>query len=140
MAPYVMPEGTNDVHVAGWTIVRVGGRLDAATAPGALAEHVGALLTQDAHVVIDLRHGEGDPLDLSPTIRSLADQAAAAGAELVVVAVDEAARTALRRGGVPAVYESLDAALHVATPVLREAEAAAAPAPVAPGADDALRP
>ena len=131
------PGRLSDVHLAGWTIVRVAEDLDAAGIDE-LAGHVEPELTHGAQVAVDLRAAHLDPATGPEAIRGLAATAERMGARLVVVEADEAEREALRAAGIDEVYESLDAALHVTSPTLIEAESPPPPRPLAPASGDAI--
>jgi anti-anti-sigma regulatory factor len=126
-----------EVHVGDWTIVQVAGDLDT---PGAaqLRAEVEPLLTAGAKVALDLRRVRVDPDTAPEAVRALAAMAVGVGAELVTVESDEQTREMLRDAGVPTVFESLDAALHVTTPTLREAGAPSPEPPLVPASGDAI--
>jgi hypothetical protein len=74
------------------------------------------------------------------SLQRLAAVAAAAGATLAVVSGSADVREQLRGAGLPAVYESLDAALAVVEPVLIEAGAPVSEPPLHTAAADAFLP
>ncbi len=132
-----LPSRLTEVHVAGWTIVQAVGDLDAAGA-AELITHVGPILTPGAKVALDLRQVQLDPASGPEAIRSLVDTATRAGAQLVSVEADAGRRDLLRSAGVPEVYESLDAALHATSPVLRDAGSPPPEPPLIPASGDAV--
>ena len=125
-----------ELHVAGWTIVRVRGDLDPDRA-GELHDRVAAGLVSGACVAVDLLAARNGPAVGVDVLRELAATASRVGARLVTIVAGEQEREGLRGAGVPEVYESLDVALGVTSPVLREAGAPAPPSPLAPASGDA---
>lgn len=135
MADQPVSGDPGDVHVAGWTVVRAAGPFDEAGAQR-LLQRVQPLLGEGAQLVLDVREVGDDLETLSHAAGGLAATARAAGATLVLVLADGPARDRLRAAGVGEVYESLDAALGVTAPVLREAEARTRPGYPRPTAAD----
>jgi hypothetical protein len=128
-----------DVHVAGWTIVQVACDLDSA-ASRVLESHVDPLLVHGARVAIDLRRAVIDPVRTPAAILTLTVRAGGVGAHVAVVESDARKREQLRAAGVPDVYESLDAAVHVTTPVLRRAAGPRPEPPLIPASGDVWLP
>ena len=129
------PGRLTEVHVAGWTVVQVAGDLDVAGA-AQLVTHVAPELVSGAGVAVDLRAARVDPIAGLDAMRVLLATATRVGARLVTVESNEQERQRLRAAGFAEVYESLDAALHVTTAVLRSA--VSAPAALVPASGDAL--
>ena len=127
----------DEVHVAGWTIVRVSGELDEAGVV-ALERHIAPALTAGAMLAIDRRGGAPVPVAAAAAVHRLSVTATGAGARLVVVDPDQASRETLRSAGVADVHESLDAALGATGPVLREAAAGSSEHPLVPSSGDAM--
>ncbi len=126
----VQSTGAADVHLANWTIIVVGASAAQVTWPG----RVRAALGSDIQVAVDLRDAE---IDLA-TCADLWAAAATTGTMLVFVEPDTEKRVALVSAGITEVYESLDVALHVTTPPLREAGVPTRPDPMTPASGDAL--
>lgn len=129
------PGRLTEVHVAGWTVVQVAGDLDVAGA-AQLVTHVAPELVPGAGVAVDLRAARVDPIAGVDAMRGLLATATRVDARLVTVESNEQERQRLRAAGFPEVYESLDAALHVTTAVLRSA--VSAPTALVPASGDAL--
>lgn len=120
-----------EVHLEGWTVVRLRGAL-AGPAVEPVTTRVASLLQDGDAVALDLGHEPVDDTGLAAVIAL-----AGAGAQLVVVVSDEDSRERMRGAGATAVHESLDAALEVTAAPLREAGPGSA-ARLTPAAGDAL--
>ena len=108
--------GNGDVHVGGWTVVRVPTAMSAAERD-ALVERVRGMLVPDASIVVDTRHLDVDHPEAIAALRDLASAAARAGATLALVVHDSRARASLESAGVVGVHASLDAAVGDTAPV-----------------------
>jgi hypothetical protein len=126
----VQSTGAADAHLANWTIIVVG----ASAAQATWADRVRAALGPDIQIAVDLRHAEIDVATCADVWAS----AATTGTSLVFVEPDPEKRAALGSAGITEVYESLDVALHVTTPPLREAGVPTRPDPMTPASGDAL--
>ncbi len=135
MADQPVSGDPGDVHVAGWTVVRAAGPFDEAGVQQ-LLRRVQPLLGEGAQVVLDVRDVGDEPEALRSAATGLAATARERGTRLVLVLADGPARDRLRAAGVQEVSESLDAALGVTAPVLREAEARTRPGYPRPTAAD----
>jgi len=129
-------DGIDEVYVAGCTIVRVRVHLDEAGLV-ALERHVEPALTAGATVAIDMCGGGPVPVAAAAAVERLTVTASRVGARLVVVDPGQESRRTLRAAGVTDVHESLDAALGVTGPVLREAAAGSSGRPSVPSSGDA---
>jgi anti-anti-sigma regulatory factor len=128
-------EWLSEIRFGEWVVVQVLGDLDA-NRSAELSSYLEPSLTAGANLAIDLRRFGVDPERVPEMLKALATTAGTNQAHLVVVESDPATMTLLVDAGVPDVFESLDAALHVTAPPLRDASSSRQP-PLAPASGDA---
>ena len=126
-----------EIHVDGWTVAQVIGPLDTGGWEQVIA-HLDPHLTADTQIAVDVRRAAADPTAAVRACIDLARTASDRGCRLVIVTSSEQALRDLREAGIREVYESLDAALHVTTPVLRQAVTPDHRQPLVPAIGDAL--
>ncbi len=121
--------GIQVVHLAGWTVLRVGGH------HAALGQALGEIASPGARVVVDLSHTPADGSDLLPVLVTARSDVGESG-HLVVVAHESAYRHTLRDAGIDSA-ESLEGAVGNDAPAVREAQRAEPLVELAPAQGDA---